>query len=165
MTSIDLAERTRDLTSTQRRRRTGTLVALSLTFGLVQLDATIVNVALQTLRADLGGGGRCGPVGRGRVRRPVRRLHADRGRPRRPARAPPHVRDRVRAVRARLGCGYCVDWTETRHHLAGQLGRALRDHVLEAGWVDPLPGSPALKITPAGVAGIKETFGLVLEAR
>jgi len=38
------------------RRRTVTLVALSLTFGLVQLDATIVNVALQTLRADLGGG-------------------------------------------------------------------------------------------------------------
>lgn len=36
--------------------RTVTLVALSLTFGLVQLDATIVNVALQTLRADLGGG-------------------------------------------------------------------------------------------------------------
>lgn len=38
------------------RLRTVTLVALSLTFGLVQLDATIVNVALQTLRTDLGGG-------------------------------------------------------------------------------------------------------------
>jgi DHA2 family methylenomycin A resistance protein-like MFS transporter len=32
------------------------LVALSLAFALVQLDATIVNVALQTLREDLGGG-------------------------------------------------------------------------------------------------------------
>lgn len=32
------------------------LTALSLTFGTVQLDATIVNVALQTLRTDLGGG-------------------------------------------------------------------------------------------------------------
>ena len=32
------------------------LVALSLTFALVQLDATIVNVALQTLRTDLHGG-------------------------------------------------------------------------------------------------------------
>ncbi|MBO0842635.1 MAG: MFS transporter [Nocardioides sp.] len=38
------------------RLRTVTLIALSLTFGLVQLDATIVNVALQTLRTDLGGG-------------------------------------------------------------------------------------------------------------
>lgn len=37
--------------------RTGVvLVALALTFGLVQLDTTIVNVALQTMRRDLGGG-------------------------------------------------------------------------------------------------------------
>lgn len=56
MTSYDLAQRTRDLTAAESRRRTGTLVALSLTFALVQLDATIVNVALQTLRVHLGGG-------------------------------------------------------------------------------------------------------------
>lgn len=37
-------------------RRVVALIALSLTFGLVQLDATIVNVALDTLRRDLGGG-------------------------------------------------------------------------------------------------------------
>lgn len=41
---------------TRSARRSAALVALSLTFGLVQLDATIVNVALPTLRADLGGG-------------------------------------------------------------------------------------------------------------
>jgi DHA2 family methylenomycin A resistance protein-like MFS transporter len=40
----------------ERRRRSVTLVALSLTFALVQLDATIVNVALPTLRDHLGGG-------------------------------------------------------------------------------------------------------------
>lgn len=56
MTSNELAERIAAFTRTQRRRRATTLVALSLTFALVQLDATIVNVALQTLRADLGGG-------------------------------------------------------------------------------------------------------------
>ena len=56
MTSYDLAQRTRGLTAAESRRRTGTLVALSLTFALVQLDATIVNVALQTLRVHLGGG-------------------------------------------------------------------------------------------------------------
>lgn len=33
-----------------------TLIALSLTFGLVQFDATVVNVALNTVRSDLGGG-------------------------------------------------------------------------------------------------------------
>jgi len=65
MTPHDSAERTRDrtraertqgLTRAERRRRATTLVAVSLTFALVQLDVTIVNVALQTLRADLGGG-------------------------------------------------------------------------------------------------------------
>jgi DHA2 family methylenomycin A resistance protein-like MFS transporter len=55
MTSYDLAERTTEI-SRAGRRRAVTLVALSLTFALVQLDATIVNVALQTLRTDLGGG-------------------------------------------------------------------------------------------------------------
>jgi DNA-binding transcriptional ArsR family regulator len=59
---------------------------------------------------------------------------------------------------------YCVDWTETRHHLAGQLGRALRDHALAAGWVEQRPRSRALRITPDGAAGIEETFGLALEA-
>ncbi|HYC81955.1 MAG TPA: metalloregulator ArsR/SmtB family transcription factor, partial [Solirubrobacterales bacterium] len=49
---------------------------------------------------------------------------------------------------------YCVDWTETRHHLAGQVGRALRDHVLEAGWVEQRPKTRALRITPEGADGI-----------
>ncbi|SDT21767.1 MFS transporter, DHA2 family, methylenomycin A resistance protein [Microlunatus soli] len=35
--------------------RSTALIALSLTFGLVQFDATVVNVALPTLRRDLGG--------------------------------------------------------------------------------------------------------------
>lgn len=43
-------------TARERRLRSFTLVALSLTFALVQLDATIVNVALPTLRSHLGGG-------------------------------------------------------------------------------------------------------------
>jgi DHA2 family methylenomycin A resistance protein-like MFS transporter len=56
MTTYQLAEGATGLTRAERRRRTAALVALSLTFALVQLDATIVNVALQTLRTDLGGG-------------------------------------------------------------------------------------------------------------
>lgn len=59
---------------------------------------------------------------------------------------------------------YCVDWTETRHHLAGQVGCGLRDYVLAAGWVESVPGSRVLRITPDGVGGIKENFGLVFEA-
>jgi DHA2 family methylenomycin A resistance protein-like MFS transporter len=56
MSFYDLAEWTWGFTWAQRRRRAVTLVAVSLAFALVQLDVTIVNVALQTLRADLGGG-------------------------------------------------------------------------------------------------------------
>jgi hypothetical protein len=59
---------------------------------------------------------------------------------------------------------YCIDWTETRHRLAGQLGRALRDHVLQARWIEQRPASRALRITPAGAAGIEESFGLRVEA-
>lgn len=54
--SSSLTEHTEDHAGTARWRRPVLLVALSLTFGVVQLDATIVNVALQTLRTDLGGG-------------------------------------------------------------------------------------------------------------
>lgn len=50
-----ITRKTRGVTSAGRRRVV-TLTAVSLAFALVQLDATIVNVALQTLRADLGGG-------------------------------------------------------------------------------------------------------------
>jgi DHA2 family methylenomycin A resistance protein-like MFS transporter len=56
MPSVDFAERAQILSGAKRHRRAITLVAVSLAFALVQLDATIVNVALQTLRADLGGG-------------------------------------------------------------------------------------------------------------
>jgi len=56
MTSPHLAVRHHPLPRSDRRRRTTALVALALAFGLVQLDATIVNVALQSLRAGLGGG-------------------------------------------------------------------------------------------------------------
>ncbi|SIS19177.1 ArsR/SmtB family transcription factor [Williamsia sterculiae] len=58
---------------------------------------------------------------------------------------------------------YCVDWTETRHHLAGRLGRGLYDRALSAGWVDPLPTYRALAVTDRGVQAFAEHFGLVLE--
>ena len=54
--SFEVTERATVHTNSPRWRRPVLLIALSLTFGVVQLDATIVNVALQTLRTDLGGG-------------------------------------------------------------------------------------------------------------
>ena len=59
---------------------------------------------------------------------------------------------------------YCVDWTETRHHLAGRLGRGLRDRALEAGWVRPLPTYRALEVTAAGATVLADAFGVRLGA-
>lgn len=57
---------------------------------------------------------------------------------------------------------YCVDWTETRHHLAGQVGRGLRDRFAEAGWVEPLPRPRALRVTSAGADVLEREFGVTL---
>jgi len=58
MSSVDSDTRTGTLQQSTPGvvRRSVTLVALSLTFGLVQFDATVVNVALKTVQSDLGGG-------------------------------------------------------------------------------------------------------------
>ncbi|GGF38581.1 transcriptional regulator [Marmoricola endophyticus] len=57
---------------------------------------------------------------------------------------------------------YCVDWTETRHHLGGRLGRGLRDRFLEAGWLEPRTTNRALRVTAEGRAVLAEEFGLDL---
>ncbi|GAA0404915.1 transcriptional regulator [Acrocarpospora corrugata] len=56
----------------------------------------------------------------------------------------------------------CLDWTERRHHLAGTAGAALCRHSLERGWVRPIGGGRALKITPVGVAALRELLGVEL---
>ena len=58
---------------------------------------------------------------------------------------------------------YCIDWTETRHHLAGQVGRGLRDRFLDAGWLERRDTHRALRITPAGAAVLADEFDLVID--
>lgn len=57
---------------------------------------------------------------------------------------------------------YCIDWTETRHHLAGKVGRGLRDRFVDAGWVEPIPRNRALRITDAGLDVLHHEFGFAL---
>lgn len=57
---------------------------------------------------------------------------------------------------------YCVDWTERQHHLAGGLGRGLLDRFLQLEWVRRTPNTRAVELTPRGVAGMRERFGLSL---
>lgn len=48
----------------------------------------------------------------------------------------------------------CLDWTERVPHLAGRLGAALLTAMLDAGWLERVPGSRALAVTPLGGTGL-----------
>jgi len=44
----------------------------------------------------------------------------------------------------------CLDWSERRPHVGGALGAAICSRALEQRWVERLPGSRAVRLTPAG---------------
>ena len=44
----------------------------------------------------------------------------------------------------------CLDWSERKDHMAGQLAKALLDQFLEKGWLLKLAGERALELTPVG---------------
>jgi DNA-binding transcriptional ArsR family regulator len=56
---------------------------------------------------------------------------------------------RLSANRAPL-CRECLDWSERRTHLSGNLGRALLDHMIEDKWVRHGANSRAILFTPRG---------------
>lgn len=57
----------------------------------------------------------------------------------------------------------CLDWTERRPHLAGGLGAAVADRLLETGWVVRRPGSRGLDLTVDGAGGLGEWLGVRIE--
>lgn len=58
----------------------------------------------------------------------------------------------------------CLDWTERRHHLAGALGAALLDRMLENKWLRKDKSERVLHITPAGYEGLESVFNVHLQA-
>jgi DNA-binding transcriptional ArsR family regulator len=56
----------------------------------------------------------------------------------------------------------CLDWSERRYHLAGALGAVLVERFLDAGWIERMRASRALRITNAGRRALKREFDVRL---
>jgi DNA-binding transcriptional ArsR family regulator len=54
----------------------------------------------------------------------------------------------------------CLDWSERRPHLAGELGAAVLAAFLDAGWLARRPAGRAVAVTPRGVSGLRAALGL-----
>ncbi len=58
----------------------------------------------------------------------------------------------------------CLDWTERRHHISGQLATALMKKFFEEQWLQRRTGSRALTITDNGFDALDRWFGLSRQA-
>jgi DNA-binding transcriptional ArsR family regulator len=56
----------------------------------------------------------------------------------------------------------CVDWTERRPHLAGALGAAVAQAVLDRGWARRRPNDRGLVVTPRGASELERLLGIRL---
>ncbi len=56
----------------------------------------------------------------------------------------------------------CLDWTERRHHIGGELGRNITTYLLEQKWVVRHTSSRALRVTEKGILGLRDVFGMRL---
>jgi DNA-binding transcriptional ArsR family regulator len=77
-------------------------------------------------------------------------------------------RDRVRALgidpdrlpaSRRPFCRTCLDWSERRHHLAGQLGTVLLERFQQLGWAKRAPESRVLAFSADGEAALRAWLG------
>jgi DNA-binding transcriptional ArsR family regulator len=58
----------------------------------------------------------------------------------------------------------CLDWTERRHHLAGALGAAVFEHMIEQSWCERTPGDRSVTITEVGWTALNLRLGISKEA-
>ncbi len=56
-------------------------------------------------------------------------------------------------------CRTCLDWSERRPHLSGRLGNLILGRTLALGWIARVDGSRTIRVTAAGEAEFKRTFG------
>ena len=58
------------------------------------------------------------------------------------------------------GVRYCIDWSEQRPHVAGWFGRIVLTALLDRDWVRRAERGRALRVTPAGRAGLRADLGI-----
>ncbi|PEE33735.1 ArsR/SmtB family transcription factor [Bacillus cereus] len=54
----------------------------------------------------------------------------------------------------------CLDWTEREHHLAGSLGNALLEKLLQLNWIQRISKSRTIKVTPNGKKELEQIFSI-----
>ena len=69
----------------------------------------------------------------------------------------------LRAGRRQLA-HQCLDWSERKDHLAGALGAAMAQRMLELGWITRQKSSRVVSITESGHDGLQRQFGLSLQS-
>jgi len=62
----------------------------------------------------------------------------------------------------RIFCRPCLDWSERRYHVAGLVGVEVCRRCLELGWLKRDRDTRAMRVTPAGQIGLRDTFGISL---
>src|SRR5262249_45688308 len=66
------------------------------------------------------------------------------------------------ATRKRIFCRPCLDWGGRGYPVAGHVGGEVCRRCLELGWVQRRRDTRALRLTPVGVIGLAETFGVTI---
>ncbi len=60
----------------------------------------------------------------------------------------------------RIFCRPCLDWSERRYHVSGHVGSEICRCCLQLGWFARERDSRALRLTPAGMLGLRDSFGV-----
>lgn len=62
--------------------------------------------------------------------------------------------------RSRIYCKPCLDWSERRYHVAGYVGSELCRRCFDQKWIIREPATRAVLLTPKGLRGLREVFGV-----
>jgi DNA-binding transcriptional ArsR family regulator len=71
----------------------------------------------------------------------------------------------LQSCNRRIFCRPCLDWSERRYHVAGHVGSEICRCCLQLGWFARERDSRALRLTPAGTAGLRDSFGVDVRDR